>query len=276
MKVLGVIPARLESSRLPRKLLARVGGKPVLQHVWERARRARLLDRLVVATDSSEIEQAARGFGAEVERTSSKPRSGSERCAEVARRLPAQVVINIQGDEIGVTGAMVDALARALLAQPHLDLATLSQPLEDSREWTDPGVVKVVTDLSGNALYFSRAPIPFGAAAGPRRRGLRRHIGLYGYRRQALLTLARRPQTPLERSEGLEQLRALEHGMTIRVLASRQRSQEINTPADLRRVRSLWLRPASGAVRAGSQHLLKTAGIQRVPHGRIRWRNSSL
>ncbi|HEX9638755.1 MAG TPA: 3-deoxy-manno-octulosonate cytidylyltransferase [Acidobacteriota bacterium] len=236
MRVLGIIPARLESTRLPRKLLLRIGGKALLQHVWEAARRARLLDRLVIATDSLELERAARDFGAEVERTSSKPRSGSERCAEVAQRLQARVVINIQGDEFGVRPAMVDALARTLLDHPRLALATLSQPLTRPRDWHDPAVVKVVTNRRGQALYFSRAPIPYGT--GPTvRPGLRRHIGLYGYRRPALLNLARRPPTPLEQLEGLEQLRALENGWIIQVVPTRQRSEEINTWADLRRVR---------------------------------------
>ena len=229
----------------------------MIQRVHDRARAATTVDRVVVATDDERIARVVRGFGGEAVMTSPEHPTGTDRIAEAARGIAADVVVNVQGDEPMVDPAGIDAAARALLDDPSLPMATLSVPLRTVEEMLAPSVVKVVADADGNALYFSRSPIPHvrGGAGGDLRaaaeaavaRGLaRKHVGLYAYRRDALLRFASLPPSPLEEAEGLEQLRALHHGMRIRVVpVDGESGVAVDTPDDLERVRAL-LAPEKG------------------------------
>ncbi len=237
MSVHGVIPARYESSRFPGKPLSLIAGKPLVQWVYERARPARSLSRLLVATDDPRIARAVEGFGGEAIMTDRNHPSGTDRLAEVARRMPADIYINIQGDEPLLDPLDIDRLVECLESEPDVDMATLSRPLDDDREANDPNVVKVVCNRSSRALYFSRCPIPFQRAPETERRsapdGWLRHVGIYAYRHRFLLEYASWPRADLEVREGLEQLRALERGRTIRVLPARGRYIGVDTPADV-------------------------------------------
>jgi 3-deoxy-manno-octulosonate cytidylyltransferase (CMP-KDO synthetase) len=254
LAIVGIIPARYGSTRLPGKPLSDIHGKTLIEHVHARACAARSLDRVLVATDDERIVTAVRSFGGEAVLTSSEHPSGSDRLAEAVETLDADIVVNVQGDEALLDPAGIDAAANALLDDADLPISTLSLPLASVDEMLDPAVVKVVTDAEGNALYFSRAPIPHARAASLRAaaadviaRGLaRQHVGLYAYRRTALIRFAALPRPPLEEAEGLEQLRALHHGMRIRVVAMTGRSSPaVDTPEDLERVRAL-LAPEKG------------------------------
>lgn len=228
VRTLLIIPARYDSTRLPGKVLKLVRGKPILQHVWEKARRARSPDQVVVATDDGRIREACVRFGARCLMTSRRHTSGTSRCAEVARRLRADHIIHLQADEPEITPRMIDRVAKGLRRAP---ICTLAVPLADPRDFNNPNRVKVVLDREGNALYFSRAPVPY------RGTGLL-HVGIYGYHRSALLKLSTLRQTRLERDERLEQLRALAWGLPIRVEVMRANMPGgIDTPSDLARFR---------------------------------------
>ena len=236
-RTLGVIPARFASSRFPGKALANLAGKPLLQHVFERASQARYLQRVIIATDDQRILDAARAFGAQVRMTRADLLSGTDRVAEVATSENASVIVNIQGDEPLLDPAAIDAAVIALTSDPDVSMATLAKRIEDPKEVADPNVVKVVMDLSGDALYFSRSPIPYvreGSAAHFK------HIGLYVYRRDFLLAYTGLPVGPLEQAERLEQLRALENGHRIRVVETDYESFGVDTPQDLERVAMLF------------------------------------
>jgi 3-deoxy-manno-octulosonate cytidylyltransferase (CMP-KDO synthetase) len=242
MRVVGLIPARFASKRFPGKALADLLGKPLLQHVVERAGRARSLSEVIVATDDARIADAVRGFGGKVQMTAPAHPSGTDRIAEVARDVACDLVVNIQGDEPLIDPADIDAAAAPLLADPALPMGTLACPL-DLKQAADPNAVKVVVGIDGCALYFSRAPIPYlrdghGGGASP----YLLHIGLYVYRRETLLRLAGLAPTPLEERERLEQLRALEHGIRIRVVRTDRPSLGVDTPEDLERVRRMLAR----------------------------------
>jgi len=257
--VLGVIPARFASTRFPGKVLAPLAGRPMLEHVWRRAVRARRIDRLVVATEDARVVEAAERFGGEALLTSDAHASGTDRVAEVVRRLDPQydIVVNVQADEPFLTPTSLDRLVAAFdhpLARPKL--ATLVEPLGTIDDLFDPNVVKVVAAEDGTALYFSRAPVPyyrggqttlradFRAALAGRPGGLagyRRHQGLYAYTADALLALTGLPPSPLEIDEGLEQLRALAAGYSIRIVDSDFRSLAVDTPADLERAARQWM-----------------------------------
>lgn len=235
VRALAVIPARWGSTRFPGKPLATLAGRPLIQHVVEAAVRSSAFERVVVATDDERIAEAARGFGATVERTSASHRSGTDRVAEVASRLAADapdVLVNVQGDEPLVDPESLRALVRAF-GDTAVAMATLVRPLRDEAERRSPHVVKAVSDARGDALYFSRADIPFAreGATVPRFA----HVGLYGYRRATLLELARLPPGVLEEAESLEQLRALEHGIRIRCVLTQHASIGVDTPEDLSR-----------------------------------------
>ena len=229
----------------------------MIQHVHERVSRARRLDRVLVATDDERIASAVRSFGGEAVMTSREHATGTDRLAEVAAATDAAIVVNVQGDEPMLDPGGIDAAVEALQQDAGLPMATLSLPLTDVEEMLAPGVVKVVTDREGNALYFSRSPIPhvrLGAAADARAAaaaatssGLaRKHVGLYVYRREALLRFASLPAAPLEQAEGLEQLRALHHGIRIRVVPREGASGlAVDTPQDLERVRLLLAQGAT-------------------------------
>lgn len=255
MAIVAIIPARFGSTRLPGKPLADIHGKTLIQRVWERARAATLPGRVLVATDDERIAVAVRRFGGEVALTSSAHATGTDRLAEAARSIDADIVVNVQGDEALLDPAGIDAAVRPLLADPQLPMATLSLPLTDLEEMLSPSVVKVVCNAAGDALYFSRSPIPHvraggdlreAAAAALARRLARRHVGLYAFRREALLRFAALPPAPLEQAEGLEQLRALHHGMRIRVVETEgAASVAVDTTEDLERVRALLARSPS-------------------------------
>jgi 3-deoxy-manno-octulosonate cytidylyltransferase (CMP-KDO synthetase) len=241
-RVVGLIPARYASKRFPGKALADLLGKPLLQHVVERAAQARSLSEVVVATDDPRIADAVRGFGGKVEMTAASHPSGTDRIAEVAQHLECDLVVNIQGDEPLIIPAEIDAAVAPLLDDATIPMGTLACPLPLAQA-TDPNAVKVVVGVNGFALYFSRAPIPHlrdGHAGGASPYLL--HIGLYVYRRDVLLKLASLPPTPLEERERLEQLRALEHGIRIRVVTTGHPSIGVDTPEDLERVRRMLTR----------------------------------
>jgi 3-deoxy-manno-octulosonate cytidylyltransferase (CMP-KDO synthetase) len=237
-RILGVIPARFASSRFPGKSLATLAGKPVLQHVYERASQARYLSKLIVATDDERIYKAARSFGAAAVMTRIDHLSGTDRVAEAASGDHASVIVNIQGDEPLIDPAAIDAATLALLDDPDIPMATLMKAIEDPREIDDPNVVKVVTNLAGDAIYFSRCPIPFTRDAG--RAVHYKHLGLYVYRREFLLAYSNLPVGPLELRERLEQLRALENGHRVRVVETEYESLGVDTPEDLERVSALF------------------------------------
>lgn len=234
-RVVVVIPARYESTRLPGKPLAQIHGKPMIQHVYERA--ARFAARVIVATDDRRIHDAVRGFGGEAAWTKSTHRSGTDRVAEVAEGLDEDIVVNVQGDVPFLAEEMIQAAVAPLSIDASLPMGTVKTAITDPADVANPNVVKVVTDRAGNALYFSRSPLPFWRGE----RGVTfKHIGLYAYRRDFLLEFARLEPTPLERAESLEQLRALEHGYRIRVAEVKAASIEVDTPEDLERARRIY------------------------------------
>jgi len=229
--VLAVIPARFDATRLPGKILADIAGKPMIEHVYRRAAAASNVHAVIVATDDERIASAVRAFGGAALMTRADHVSGTDRIAEVVSQLPCRVVVNVQGDEPLIEPATIDAAVAPMLADATLEMSTVSRPWASADEFRSPHVVKVVTDLAGNALYFSRAPLA----------GARAHVGLYVYRRDTLLKLAALPAAPLEREESLEQLRALSNGIRIRVVDTRHIAAGVDTPEDLDRVRSMML-----------------------------------
>ena len=236
-EAVGVIPARYGSVRFPGKALADLQGRPLVQHVYERARKAESLGRLVVATDDERIRRVVRDFGGEALLTSQEHSSGTDRIAEVARSLPAEIYVNIQGDEPLLDARDIDSLVESMRSDPGLEMATLRRPIEDEEDFLNPNIVKVVVDGAAKALYFSRSPIPFTQHR--RRTKAHRHIGLYAYRRELLLEIAARPVGDLEMTEQLEQLRVLEMGRRIAVLDAVGDSIGVDTPEDLERVRAI-------------------------------------
>jgi 3-deoxy-manno-octulosonate cytidylyltransferase (CMP-KDO synthetase) len=246
MQILGVIPARFASTRLPGKPLLADTGRPLIQHVVEAARRARRLDRVVVATDDERIARAVRGFGGEAMLTRADHPSGTDRVAEVAARHPdACIVVNIQGDEPELSGAAIDEVIEMLEYDFESPMATLATPIHDEAVFRDPACVKVVRSATGRALYFSRSPIPCHRD-GPPESGVwgYLHLGLYAYRRAFLLQLAAMPPSDLERAERLEQLRVLEAGHSIALALVDEPSVGIDTPEDYRRFVERWRRVA--------------------------------
>ena len=228
-----IIPARWASTLFPGKPLVPLRGKPLVQHVWERAGRAKRVGRIIIATDDMRIAEAAFDFGAEVALTSPKHPTGTDRLAEVVRQLKsASIILNVQGDEPDIAPSTIDRLAEALQDDPKLGMVTAANPLTDPADVQDPNVVKVVTDLAGRALYFSRSVIPYDRDGRGRVRYLR-HQGIYGYRRKVLLAFVKWKPTPLEQAEKLEQLRALEHGIAIGVIVVRRESVGVDVPGDV-------------------------------------------
>ena len=231
MSVLAILPARCGSTRFPGKPLTPIAGKPMIQHVWERTCRARRVDAVVVATDDARIQAACEAFGADVEMTAADHPTGTDRLAEVARRHPHDILINVQGDEPLIEGFVIDAAIEALLEDDRTGMSTVVHRAERDA-FGDPNRVKVVVDAAGFALYFSRAPIPY-----PRKdTGIAplQHVGLYGYRRDFLLEFVKLPRSPAEQAEELEQLRALENGHRIRTaLIEGWTSTPVDVPADV-------------------------------------------
>jgi len=238
MDAVAIIPARLQSSRLPRKLLLTETGRPLLQYVWEAARSATSLTEVIVATDSSEIAEVVTGFGGRCEMTGEHP-SGTDRVAEVLRRCcpDVPICVNLQGDEPELDPQHIDRLVTTLQSAGDADMATLATPITSHRDLQDPACTKVVCDGRGRALYFSRAPIPFVRDADPERLLSANspwllHLGVYAFRGPFLLKLAAAPPSRLEQFEKLEQLRALEMGATLLVSQVEQAAVGIDTAAD--------------------------------------------
>jgi 3-deoxy-manno-octulosonate cytidylyltransferase (CMP-KDO synthetase) len=245
-KVVGIIPARWDSTRFPGKPLHPITGKPLLKHVWERCLRAKSLDLVIIATDDMRIASAAFDWGAEVALTSPRHRSGTNRVAEVARKTKEfAYVINVQGDEPLIDPRLIDKLVEKLRSDRKVGVVTAAHPFKNPAEASSPHQVKVVLDRRGNALYFSRAPIPFqssrsgGLQSAERVKGrsrkhpfMFRHQGIYGFRRETLLQFVTWKPSSLERAESLEQLRALENGVKVHVLVTATGSPGIDTPED--------------------------------------------
>jgi 3-deoxy-manno-octulosonate cytidylyltransferase (CMP-KDO synthetase) len=228
--VLGVIPVRMTATRLPGKPLMDLGGRSVVQRVHDAALASGVFSRVVVATDDDDIAAEVRGFGGEVQMTSSAHTTGTERVAEVASTSDAPLVANVQGDQPFVTTQMLRELVAPLLVEEPPAMTTIGCPLHSVDQLGDPSVVKVVRSLSGSALYFTRSPVPFGGSIDARL--VLHHIGLYAFRADFLRTYASLAPTPLEQAESLEQLRVLEHGEQIALGLVDAPAIEINTPAD--------------------------------------------
>ncbi len=240
MNAVAIIPARYHSTRLPGKPLADIGGKPMIRHVYENVEKSDEVSEVIVATDDERVVQAVESFGGKARMTSAAHATGTDRIAEVASELDAQIVVNVQGDEPFITPGMISEAVRPLMDEPELPMSTLMHEIGEEG-FADPSVVKVVVDLRGNALYFSRSLIPF-----PRNRENLRvfeHIGIYCYRKNFLSSFVALPQSPLEKNESLEQLRALENGYRIRVVRTSAADYiplSIDTNEDLERARRLY------------------------------------
>ena len=238
MKIIGVIPARYGSKRLPGKPLAMIKGLPMIQWVYERAARSKALDRVIVATDDVRIMRTVWKFGGQAMLTPKSLRSGTDRVAEVSKKMGADIIINIQGDEPLIRADTIDKLVAAMRKDSRLLMATAAIPMRGEDAAASPGAVKVVLDRQGNALYFSRAPIPF-YRNGKATKKFHLHMGIYAYRKAFLLKFAKWKSTALETAESLEQLRALERGIRIKVVEVRGRSIGVDTKEDLERVKKL-------------------------------------
>ncbi len=245
MRVTAIIPARYASTRFAGKALADIMGKPMVQHVYERTARAKLVSGVIVATDDPRIEAAVRSFGGQSQMTSPSHETGTDRLAEVAERIDSEIIVNVQGDEPLIEPAMIDEAIQPLLDDDSIMMGTLKCRIRNLHDFLSPNVVKVVTGLDGFALYFSRSPLPFfrdkwdclkDEAFASGRLLCFKHVGLYVYRRDFLIKYARMAQTHLERSEKLEQLRALENGCRIRVVETEYESIGVDSPPDLEKV----------------------------------------
>ena len=238
MKILGVIPARYSSTRLKGKVLADINGKPMIQHVWERAKKSSLLNDVLIACDDERIVQAAKKFGAKVVLTSPDHPSGSDRIAEAVKLLDVDVVVNIQGDEPLINPSTIDTLAQAMQDDPSCVMATMITALDHEADVLDPNCVKVVVDQNKNALYFSRSVIPYHREKINFSQAVYyKHLGVYAYRKDFLLSFVRLPKSRLEKIEQLEQLRVLEAGYKIKTVLTDHQTIGVDTDADLLRVK---------------------------------------
>jgi 3-deoxy-manno-octulosonate cytidylyltransferase (CMP-KDO synthetase) len=241
-----IIPARYASTRFPGKPLALIKGLPMIQHVYHQVAKAETIERTIVATDDERIASAVHGFGGEVMMTRADHPTGTDRLAEVAAQIDADIIVNVQGDEPLINPRMIDQAVQPLLENPRFEMGTLASRIDQIEDFYNPNVVKVVKDSNGQALYFSRAPIPWPRdlsrdelATSLDRVALYRHIGLYVYRRELVLSYPRLPVTPLEKLENLEQLRALEMGIRLFVAETEFSCHGVDTPEDLERVSAL-------------------------------------
>ncbi len=241
--VVAVIPARIGSRRFPRKVLYPYQGKPLFYYVWNEARKAKLVDRLLIATDNREIAEVSHGFGADVVMTMASHPTGSDRVAEVARKTTGGIFINIQADNLGLHRSMLDSALTKMLKDKKIAVATLARRITHDQDLFNPNLVKVVVDSQKDALWFSRFPIPYLQKFDrDSRSGAFRylgHVGIYFYRRPALLEFARWNRSPLEKAESLEQLRILEHGGRIRVFETGRPVVSIDTPDDVAKMKTL-------------------------------------
>jgi len=248
-KILAVIPARYASTRFEGKPLADILGKPMIQYVYEGVRRSKLIDEVIVATDDQRILEAVKAFGGKAIMTSPSHVTGTDRVAEVARKLKSEIIVNVQGDEPLINGTFIDKAIRPLLTDDNLQMSTLMTRIEGVRDWLNPHIVKVVVDQKNFALYFSRSPIPFPrdlqigrlesnpfGTNRPLPKRVFKHIGVYVFRRKFLLLFSKMKVTPLEKLEKLEQLRALENGYRIKVTSVKYEPLSVDTPEDLQKV----------------------------------------
>lgn len=242
MKIIGIIPARWGSTRFEGKVLANIAGKPMLQHVYERAKQAKLIDGVLIACDDERIFKACEKFGARVVLTSSNHPSGTDRIAEAAKKISCGLVINIQGDEPLIKPSVIDDLARVMMEERVATVGTLIKKIENKQEIENPNIVKVIVDQHKYALYFSRAVVPY-----PRdqkdREGIvyYKHLGIYAYRKDFLLNFKNLPKSNLEEIERLEQLRILEAGYKIKTVLTQAETIGVDTPEDLEKVEALFL-----------------------------------
>jgi len=245
VKAIGVIPARWGATRFEGKVLANLLGTPVIQHVWENAKKARTLDDLIVACDDERILKAVEGFGGKAIYTSPDQPSGTDRLAEVVNAMSVDIVVNIQGDEPLIKPIMIDNLVMALQEEKIAQMATIIKKIDDDSELTNSNVVKVVVDKNGYALYFSRYSIPYNRTS-EKDHGKRpvyyKHIGLYAFTKDFLFTFKKLPHSSLENAEKLEQLRALEYGYKIRVVETKFDTVGVDRPEDLKRAEEALLR----------------------------------
>lgn len=237
MRTVGIIPARYKSSRFEGKPLVDILGKPMIQRVYERAIKTSTLDRVIVATDDMRIFEAVKRFSGDVVMTSADCPTGTDRVAEVAKNLDCEIVANIQGDEPLLRPEMIDEMILPMIDGPSIDVGTLMQLIESEEDYLNRNVVKVVVDKDGFALYFSRSPIPGGRTGQWHEKLVSyRHVGLYAYRKEALLSFVSLPPAKYEQAEGLEQLRFLENGYKIKVTQTKYSSIGVDTPEDLEKV----------------------------------------
>ncbi len=227
-KGIAVIPARYHSTRFPGKPLVLLKGKPLIQHVWEKASKARNIERVLVATDNEEIKRVVMGFGGECIMTSAEHESGTDRVAEVVEKMEYEIVVNVQGDEPMIEPILIDRIVE-VLNDERVTMASIYELWDDRESFIDPNIVKVVVDRDGFAIYFSRSPIPFSKDNST----FFRHVGIYGYKKNILLNLVRLPRSYLEIRENLEQLRAIENGIKIKMIQSNKKTMGIDTPEDL-------------------------------------------
>ncbi|MCK4851638.1 MAG: 3-deoxy-manno-octulosonate cytidylyltransferase [Candidatus Omnitrophica bacterium] len=258
MRIIAVIPARWHSTRFKGKVLADINGKPMVQHVWERVKRAHEIDEIIVAVDKEKVFNAVESFGGKAVYTSPEQPSGTDRLAEVVNAMDADVIVNVQADEPLVHPLMIDELAQAFELDRNVHMATVIKRIHRKEDITDPNVVKVVVDRKGYALYFSRSPIPYlcrdrsnesdySADAEDVSGRYFKHIGLYSYSKDFLFTYTNLPKAMLEEEEKLEQLRALEHGYKIKTIETVYDTIGVDTPEDLEKVRAL-LKEGSGEI----------------------------
>lgn len=240
MDVIGVIPARYGSTRLEAKALVDICGKPMIQHIYERAKEAKVLDDVIIATDDDKIMDAVKGFGGKVVFTSKEHSSGTERLTEAVFDIDVRIIVNIQGDEPLIHPAMINDLASAMLEDNKLVMATLKHKITDEKDIDNPSVVKVITDKDDFALYFSRSPIPSYVRAEDKSQiDYYKHIGIYAYTKDFLLTFKSLRHSALEKAEKLEQLRVLENGYKIKVIETKYDTISVDTAEDLEKVRQI-------------------------------------
>ena len=237
LSVIGIIPARYGSTRLPAKALAMISGKPMIQHVYERCMKSGLLSEILVATDDKRIFDAVLSFGGNAVMTSKVHKSGTDRIGEAVKKIKCDIVVNIQGDEPMIDPRNIDKAIEPLLTDKSINVSTICVKIKDKKEISNPNVVKVIKDKNNNALYFSRSVIPFNRDSG--RVEYFKHIGLYVYRSSYLTQLVNMKQTKLESAEKLEQLRILENGESIRVVEVKKDSHSVDTPGDLNKIRKI-------------------------------------
>ena len=238
MKTIGIIPARFASTRFPAKVLANIDGKPLIWHVWQKAIQCRELDEVLIACDHEDVFKAAQGFKAKVVLTDPDHPSGSDRIAEAVKGLDVDIIINIQGDEPFIDSRTIDTLAVLLKQDKKILMGTVIKPITDELELVNPNVVKCVVDTDGNALYFSRAPIPYHRDGIPSGTIAFKHLGLYAYRKDFLMEFKDWPKGILESIEKLEQLRALERGVKIKTTVTNYESIAVDTPEDLEKAQA--------------------------------------